>query len=179
MVTAGLVSARNEVQELQRKRQLSGCLGPTVSESWHRALIFTTPMNTRLCCVQCAIATSFLLLLGTPARADETNTDCVKWLIHEMESAHTITPGMTSAQLLALFVREPGYANAVSEQELAALRRGSGKNTNIIPAAITYRLRSCSLIKIDVEFASDWYDPKPETKIQWISKTYLEPAHLQ
>jgi len=126
------------------------------------------------------IATSLsLCLAGLSAFGADATNENTKWLAGEMESAHSIKPGMTLEQILGLFVREPGFVNVVTEEDWGALVSSGYSRAAISKIerhALTYRMRSCSLIKIDIQFVSDSFNPKPGTRIKWISKPYLEQA---
>ncbi len=82
------------------------------------------------------------------------------WLITKLEEVFSIRPGMTKADLLRVFEHDGGLQNTWPQR---------------------FVLRSCHLIKVDVEFnvpegmAPASYPPDNELKIKSISKPYLEP----
>lgn len=88
--------------------------------------------------------------------------DQSRWLAKEMDEAYTIKPGMTVEQLREVFGREGGggFVRVEKTHELA----------------YTFCLKTCSFIKIDVQFEgpAQGYDIKAGSKIRWVSKPYLE-----
>jgi hypothetical protein len=122
----------------------------------------------------------FGLLAGISAFAGDTESEHWSWLLRKMAIANAIKPGTPVEPLLELFRRQPGIVRVVTDEEWSELRSGGdirGKLAEIDTFAWTYCLRSCPWIKIDVKFlepVNSNYDPKPGSKIKWVSKPYLE-----
>lgn len=106
----------------------------------------------------------------TSSAADNDIRQSEHWLFEEMELAHSIQPGMTAEQLLAIFRRENGIVWALTED--------AHKGT--VALARTYALRNCTCIKIEVRFrGSDTVvEATPGAIIEWVSKPYLEHEFL-
>jgi hypothetical protein len=86
------------------------------------------------------------------------------WLADRLQEAYRIKPGMSKADLLKVFTEDGGLMSLWPQR---------------------YVLRSCNLIKVDVEFdvprsgtASTDLPPDTELKIRSISKPYLEPMFM-
>jgi hypothetical protein len=85
-----------------------------------------------------------------------------QWLYDRYAEAASIKPGMSRADLLRVFEEDGGFQR--------------------IPAA-RYTLKSCNMIKIDVDFDTKYgqrYKEKPdaELKITKVSKPDLEPRSM-
>jgi hypothetical protein len=91
-----------------------------------------------------------------------TNQPADKWLQERYKEATSIKAGMSREDLLKVFMEDGGL--------------------NTIPAT-RYVLRSCHLIKVDVDFETEYgraYKERPdrELKIKQISKPYLEKMFI-
>jgi hypothetical protein len=85
-----------------------------------------------------------------------------QWLEERYTEATSIQPGMSRADLLRVFKEDGGL------QRIPATR---------------YLLKSCNMIKIEVEFDTEYgaaYEEKPdvELKITKVSQPYLEYPHM-
>ncbi|HXJ96833.1 MAG TPA: hypothetical protein VMT20_28660 [Terriglobia bacterium] len=122
-------------------------------------------MNRRVALFLCAAAGSASLEAGR-ARAQshggirtEEDSRLYHWLLDRMVEAESIKVGMSRADLLRVFMSDGGLQK--------------------MPAA-AYILRSCDLIKVDVEFrfpegtSPRNLPPDAELTISKISKPYLE-----
>lgn len=94
----------------------------------------------------------------TPSSRSEAGQDPRQWLEERYKEATSVRVGMSRAELMKVFEEDGG------------LQR--------IPAS-RYVLKSCPMIKVDVEFDVEYgqaYRAKPdkEIKIKGISKPYLE-----
>lgn len=115
-----------------------------------------------------ALALSFIGGPEMRVRGQSTDSGNMRWLFTMMDTAHSIQPGMNVEQLLEVFEREGGSGFT---------RTMTKKGPQLV---WTYRLRKCPMIKVDVDFEGGvtGYDPKPNAKIIWISKPYLEQEIL-
>ncbi len=100
----------------------------------------------------------FVVYAVSSSSQAETGQSHKKWLQDRYKEATSIKVGMSRADLLKVFMQDGGL--------------------NIVPAS-RYVLRSCYMIKIDVEFDSKYgreYKERPdsELKIRRVSKPYLE-----
>jgi hypothetical protein len=101
------------------------------------------------------------LLNAISGRAQEVargkGDECLKWLVARVQEAHSVKPGMTRAQLLAVFYPDGGLQRFLAER---------------------YVLRSCNYIKINVEFnsadAARSILPDNMITIKSVSTPYLE-----
>ena len=117
------------------------------------------------------IALGAVCLFATPVSpaaqyktpADEEQQHYV-WLVGRLQETYRIKAGMSKADLLKVFTQDGGLMSLWPQQR--------------------YVLRSCNLIKVDVEFdvprgtASTDLPPDTELKIKSISKPYLEPMFM-
>ena len=104
----------------------------------------------------------FVTCVGRSTSQVETSQTSKKWLQDRYEEATSVKVGMSREDLLKVFDQDGGL--------------------DTIPAR-RYTLRSCSMIKIDVEFDTQYgvryaKKPDPELKITNVSKPYLEYASL-
>lgn len=108
-----------------------------------------------------------LAMPGKPAAQPQRPTDEYRkhymWLLERLQEAESIKTGMTKAELLKVFTPDGGIQHSHPQP---------------------FVLRSCNLIKMDVEFdgleGSNFPNLPSETelKIESISKPYLEPMHM-
>lgn len=99
----------------------------------------------------------FAICMGSAFRSTAKEQDHVQWLYDRIKEAKSITAGMSRADLLKVFDRESG--------------------PQVSPAR-TYVLKSCFLIKVDVEFDISASRPREsipdkDLKIKTISEPYL------
>jgi hypothetical protein len=117
-----------------------------------------------------AVIVLALHLFGTPANSSaqyrtpsDEEQQRYAWLVDRLRETYRIKPGMSKADLLKVFTEDGGL-------------------TTLWPQR--YVLRSCHLIKVDVEFdvprgtSSTDLPPDTELKIRSVSKPYLEPMFM-
>jgi hypothetical protein len=105
-----------------------------------------------------------------------------RWLADKLALASTIKPGMTVVQLSQLFERENGVERMVTIEDWDKLKRSPDAHAGItqinkLTWCWCFHLKSCRLIKINVRFVGDanfQHDPKPESKITWVSRPFLD-----
>ena len=110
---------------------------------------------------------SAIVLLGlavVPTRADTTNdTEFVRKIVEVFRDCQKVKPGMTRAELVALqmFDEDRGPLQA--------------RDDHSFQQHMTFEYRSCSLIKIDVDFgASDSKEERPTDVITKVSMPFID-----
>jgi hypothetical protein len=113
-----------------------------------------------------SIAFLLLLLSGQQTRglAEPGDADHFQWLVTMMDAAYAIKPGMTVEEVFKVVKREGGGG-------LSRIMTQNGYEFRH-----TYVLRQCRIIKMDMKFEGKFTqeDPKPGSKLLWVSRPYLE-----
>ena len=105
-----------------------------------------------------------LATVAVPARADTTNdTEFVRKIVEVFRDCQKLKLGMTRAELvkLQMFDQDWGPLSAADDK---AFRQHT-----------TFQYRSCSLIKVDVDFgATEAKEARPTDIITKVSKPYID-----
>jgi hypothetical protein len=111
-----------------------------------------------------ALAVVVLGVVAVPERTDATNdTEFANKIVSVFQDCQKLKPGMTRAELVKLQMFDQDWGPLHSTDD-----RGFKQHT-------TFQYRSCSLIKVDVDFeAKDAKDALPTDVISKVSMPYID-----
>ena len=118
-------------------------------------------MKTLICILSAIVV---LGIVAVPSRADTTNdTEFVRKIVEVFRDCQKIKPGMTRAELVKL---------QMFDEDWGPLSPADDKS---FKQHATLEYRSCTLIKVDVDFgASDSKDAQPTDVISKVSMPFID-----